>query len=209
MDYSDETMENIDAMLEPWYNDFVKSSVFNKLTERAKGNSGFIIPIFGDYMYNYESETPKQWSGASVEYVLSSLFPRKISADHDTYEDVEPVLTAFFSFLSDSNHIKNAAALTKAVKKASPVMLREATDSSNWGIAKSFMMGALESGVDVEDKQAMDNYMMQYNTNIMNKNLPKQPQPRLSTNPAPTRKIGKNEFCPCGSDKKYKRCCGA
>jgi len=23
-----------------------------------------------------------------------------------------------------------------------------------------------------------------------------------------TRKIGRNELCPCGSGKKYKRCCG-
>jgi preprotein translocase subunit SecA len=27
--------------------------------------------------------------------------------------------------------------------------------------------------------------------------------------PAGRRKIGRNELCPCGSGKKYKRCCGA
>jgi uncharacterized protein YecA (UPF0149 family) len=27
--------------------------------------------------------------------------------------------------------------------------------------------------------------------------------------PRPSAKIGRNEQCPCGSGKKYKRCCGA
>jgi yecA family protein len=30
-----------------------------------------------------------------------------------------------------------------------------------------------------------------------------------ATTPAARRKIGRNELCPCGSGKKYKRCCGA
>jgi uncharacterized protein len=30
-----------------------------------------------------------------------------------------------------------------------------------------------------------------------------------ATTPASRRKIGRNELCPCGSGKKYKRCCGA
>ena len=27
--------------------------------------------------------------------------------------------------------------------------------------------------------------------------------------PSSTKKIGRNEICPCGSGKKYKNCCGA
>jgi preprotein translocase subunit SecA len=30
-------------------------------------------------------------------------------------------------------------------------------------------------------------------------------KPKIDT----TRKIGRNELCPCGSGKKYKKCCGA
>lgn len=36
--------------------------------------------------------------------------------------------------------------------------------------------------------------------------LPGAPIPRQS--PAPTGKVGRNDPCPCGSGKKYKRCCG-
>lgn len=43
-------------------------------------------------------------------------------------------------------------------------MLREANDTSNWGMAKSFMMEAFKSGIDIDDKQAMDKFVMQYNT---------------------------------------------
>lgn len=202
-------MDKIEAMMEQWFDDYIKSSFFDNLTDREKDNAGFIIKIFSEYMYNYLYESPEQWSSSSVEEVLSDVFPRKISADQETYEDVEPVLTTFFTFLSDSNKIKNANALTKAVKKACPKMLREANDSSNWGMAKSLMMGAFESGIDIDDKQAMDKFMMQYNANIMNKNLSAQPHSLLPTNTATKPKVGRNEFCPCGSGKKYKRCCGA
>jgi uncharacterized protein len=33
--------------------------------------------------------------------------------------------------------------------------------------------------------------------------------PLLETRRERVRKIGRNELCPCGSGKKYKRCCGA
>ncbi len=33
-------------------------------------------------------------------------------------------------------------------------------------------------------------------------------EPRLSSSPKKEEKIGRNEHCPCGSGKKYKKCCG-
>ena len=36
--------------------------------------------------------------------------------------------------------------------------------------------------------------------------LNKDTDPRVAT--SPTKKVGRNEPCPCGSDKKYKKCCG-
>jgi hypothetical protein len=34
-------------------------------------------------------------------------------------------------------------------------------------------------------------------------------QPRQTVVPAPTPKVGRNDACPCGSGKKFKKCCGA
>ncbi|MYI88720.1 MAG: YecA family protein, partial [Gammaproteobacteria bacterium] len=33
-------------------------------------------------------------------------------------------------------------------------------------------------------------------------------QPEVTTFVREERKVGRNELCPCGSGKKYKRCCG-
>ena len=33
-------------------------------------------------------------------------------------------------------------------------------------------------------------------------------QPRLNKLPSKTVKVGRNDLCPCGSGKKYKKCCG-
>ena len=38
---------------------------------------------------------------------------------------------------------------------------------------------------------------------------PAGPPPRPSGAAAPSSKVGRNDPCPCGSGKKYKRCCGA
>ena len=35
------------------------------------------------------------------------------------------------------------------------------------------------------------------------------PAKRVSTKPASSKKVGRNDPCPCGSGKKYKKCCGA
>ena len=37
----------------------------------------------------------------------------------------------------------------------------------------------------------------------------KMPEKPKSTAPAKSTKVGRNDACPCGSGKKYKKCCGA
>jgi preprotein translocase subunit SecA len=115
---------------------------------------------------------------------------------------VEPVLTAFFQYLNDMAHIKNASKLIEALKEAAPIMVEEATDSSNWGFAKQFVMTAMNEGVDIEDKQAMDKFTQQYNARITSSQTV--PAPQIA-NSMP--KVGRNEPCPCGSGKKFKKCC--
>ena len=65
-----------------------------------------------------------------------------------------------------------------------------------------YLLLSQQPALNIEYKQ---NFVNQYNNVIIenpietNKNKPKQDEPK--------KKIGRNELCPCGSAKKYKKCC--
>jgi uncharacterized protein YecA (UPF0149 family) len=202
-EYSDEEFQEIQDTVEKWCDAFAETSHFKNLPESVREESWFITSVFGEQMYNYPFETPKEWSVSGLNEVIMDIFPRKITADASMFKAVEPVLTAFFQYLNEMGHIENADTLIKALKKAAPTMVKQATDSSNWGFAKQFAMAAMKERVDFEDKEAMDRFTEMYNAQITSS----------TTFPAPqiggfTPKVGRNEPCPCGSGRKYKRCCG-
>jgi uncharacterized protein YecA (UPF0149 family) len=64
-------------------------------------------------------------------------------------------------------------------------------------MAKTVLMAAMDEDVDPTDHHAMGDFIERWNERAA-----PPPEPRRST------KIGRNQPCPCGSGKKYKRCCG-
>jgi len=202
-EYSEDIVQEIQETVDKWCDDFAVTNLFKNLPKTAQENAGFIISVFGEKMYDYPGETPAEWSAEGLSEVITDVFPRKISADEETFMSVESVLTAFFQYLNDRGYIKNANKLIKALKEAAPIMVEQATDSSNWGFAKQFVMAAFNEGVDIEDKQAMDKFTQKYNAQITSSPTFAAPQIGKSMP-----KVGRNELCPCGSGKKFKKCCG-
>ena len=192
-DYSEKVAQDIDEQVGKWYDDFEKTSAFDALSKSAQDNAWFIISYFSETMYSYNVETPAQWTDLSLEETIGELFPRKVSADQELFSDVEPVLKAFFGYLEEAGHIKNSKVLIKSLKNTAPEMIRQSGDPANWGMAKSFFMGAVKEGIDIDDEQAMNEFM-----NYVNR----------QTSVSASSKVGRNEPCPCGSGKKYKKCCG-
>jgi hypothetical protein len=79
-------------------------------------------------------------------------------------------------------------------------------------LAERFMMQAKADGVDTANEQAMQRYIDQYNPPLYQRDLRRfesndfaPPIPIVEHSP----KIGRNAPCPCGSGKKYKKCCGS
>ena len=145
-------------------------------------------------MYNYCDEFPDEWSEGAMAEVLCDFFPRKISVDQGFYENVESILRPFFLFL-DLKH------LTVLLKKSCKVMIKKSKDSSNWGMAKQFVISAMDSGVYLEDKEAMYNFIDEYNQNgkvIVEEDGAR----RLS------RKVDRNDPCPCGSGENIRNVSG-
>ena len=191
---SDKNLDNIQKQMDIWYDDFSKSQYFEPLSQAEKEDVNFTISTFAEIMYNYCNEFPDEWSEDAMAEVLCDLFPRKLSIGQEFYKNVESILRAFFCFLD----IKR---LTVPLKRYCRVMIKNSKDSSNWGTAKKFVMSAMDKGVDLQDKGAMNQFMVEYNREQMKKHQEKEAGKK-------DHNVGRNDPCPCGSGKKYKKCCG-
>ncbi len=163
-----------------------------------------------EYMYSYHGVKPEQWDEATLEECCLETLPRKISAEEPYYRAIAPVLSSYFTFLAETGRLRQGARLARAVTAMDRKIVQHAADPRYWGMAKSFTMGALKAGVDPTNEKEMQAYMLRYNQRLLNLPgpeplLPLLPRPVL---PARVTKIGRNEPCPCGSGKKYKKCCG-
>jgi preprotein translocase subunit SecA len=195
-DYSDNVLRETQDKVEKWCDAFSETDIFKNLPEAVQEEAWFITTAFSEQMYNYHLQTPEEWTANALGEVICDLFPRKIMAEENLFNSVEPVLTSFFQYLNDMGYIKNSSTLNKALKKAVPVMLKQSSNSSNWGPAKQFAMAAIKNGINLEDSDAIKRFMNTYNTGI--KSTPATTAP----------KTGRNNPCPCNSGKKYKQCCG-
>ena len=210
-------MEAIHRQVDGWFSSFLHSPQYEPLTEAQKGEAPGIVRVFAEYGFRYVGMAPEQWDRSGLTECCVEVIPRKMSANLAFFQAVAPVLSAFFSFLAENRLLSNARALAKAVAELGEDIVAASEDKRSWGPAKSFVMAAQEAGVDLGDSKAMDKFMAVYNLNILARQppAPRAPSYPAASIPAPTvpvrrsgPKAGRNDPCPCGSGKKFKRCCG-
>ncbi|MCK4398142.1 MAG: SEC-C domain-containing protein [Methanophagales archaeon] len=202
-EYSDEEKEEILDKVYEWGVAFSESKYFEELTEEEKQESEFVVLSFTEYMYSYEGLSPEEWDEEELEECCLDVLPRKISADESYFRSIAPVLSAFFSFVEEKRLLRNASNLARGVKEIDKQIVKNASDPKNWGSAKSFVMAAKEAGVDTTNEVELKKFMVLHNLQQLAK-LKIDDKPRSKSKV----KIGRNDPCPCGSGKKYKKCCG-
>ncbi|OGH95807.1 MAG: hypothetical protein A2X42_11870 [Candidatus Margulisbacteria bacterium GWF2_38_17] len=162
--------------------EFNTTSYFESLTEEQKGHSVSIVKLFANHMYTYCLQTIEKWNVTGLVEVCIEIFPRKVTAPHEFFESVGPVLKEFFLFCAEKDYTPYAAKLSEAVERISNEIVENASSPENWGMAKSMMMPSPQ-----QDSE----------TGKQGRTIPFRSEP----------KTGRNEPCPCGSGKKYKKCC--
>ncbi|MFN0036068.1 MAG: hypothetical protein ACKVUS_13475 [Saprospiraceae bacterium] len=155
------------AQVARWLGEFEQSPQYATLGPDEQESVYFIIEIFSEYAFNYRGDQPDDWSVGTVREVCLELFPRKFTAKTEDFEQIGAVLIQFFGFLDEKKYLKNADALRREVKKIAPEIVLRAKDPRNWGMAKSFAMGAAAAGVDLGDSNAMNGFMADYNANLL------------------------------------------
>ncbi len=216
-EYEDQELDAIHKQVGEWFDCFVKSSQFEALTETQRNEASEIIRFFAEYSFRYIGMAPANWNRGGLTECCVDVLPRKVTAELAFFEAMAPVLSAFFTFLAEKSLLKNARALAKTVAELHEAIVAASQDRRYWGPAKTFMMAAQEAGVDLCDQKALDRFMVTYNLQHLarQQEAPRMPAPPATSllGPAvPIRrsepKVGRNDPCPCGSGKKFKKCCG-
>lgn len=165
----DKLIEQIDAVdnSEPsfqklsrkWTRHFIRSKYYSEMDKHRRLDVDSVIELFTNQMYDYEGMTPKKWNIRSAKEVFLNWAPNKITADKEFFESYGEILLNYFKFLEERKYLKTKSLQELLTKVKEEIVIRS-QDSSNWGMAKSFMMGAKQSGVNLDNKRELDEYMM-------------------------------------------------
>jgi len=191
---------------------FMESEEAGKLNPELFEHAGFIVNHVLEYAWFYAGSSPEELDENTLREVLLELFPRKIYAARDLFEKVAPVTESFLRWLESEGILGDTSLLVETVRGWADTIVANGMNPQYWGTAKSLVMQAEADGVDTQDDQAMQRYIAEYNLRLMEESLSAQPELRDLSPPMPivehSPKIGRNAPCPCGSGRKYKKCCG-
>ena len=154
-EYSEKELKKILDKVYEWSVEFSKSRYFEKLTEREKQESEFVITSFAEYMYVYYGLPPEKWNEKALEECCLYTLPKKVSADDSYFKSISPVLSAFFTFLDEKNLLKNALKLRRKIRKIKKRIISNAMDPRYWGPAKRVAMTLLDAGIDITDEEEL------------------------------------------------------
>jgi len=160
-----------------WIRHFKRSSLFKEMTKEEQENTDFVISVFSDYMFNYQGEIPTDWSAFAVKHVCLYTFPQKVSAEKKVFIAAGGILPKFFEFLASRNYLDNAEDLKETALEVKHEIVENSQDRSSWGPAKTFMMGAIEAGVDMDNQAELDAYLRSQQNKQMQHLRSQQQQP--------------------------------
>jgi hypothetical protein len=194
--------------------EFAESPVPAGISPEVWEDAASVACFLLDYAWSYERARPEDLTEQVLREVLLELFPRKVTADREFFERVSPLVQAFLDWLQARGILAGAAPLRDAVAQWSDQIVSRGMDRRYWGMGKGFSMAATEQGYDLTDRQGMMRFMAEYNQQIRPPQRPGRYEPEAAGEPVPAPivneqpKVGRNDPCPCGSGKKYKKCCG-
>lgn len=162
IDGSDEQV--FDDYSERLVTSFVSSQEGRELTKKiANLNIGHWVYHFIDYAFTYASGITELDSYGARE-VLEDAFPRKISIYPQDANKIIPELIAFWQFLKREYELPNAEGILKYLRRIEPNYNDIMNDESKFGMAKSFVMAGMKAGYDMNSKENIDKFMLEYNS---------------------------------------------
>ena len=159
--------------------DFQNSKAIKSKTAAYKENIDYVVKSFLDYVFFHEHKEIRETTDDHVNHFMLEFAPRKLSFTTDEVKKVPEILSGFLVFLEADGHIHNGVHLGEIAKANS----------------RAFTKTMPKQKKTTEKKKAKP----------AKKAAPKKKPKKKAVAEA---RVGRNDPCPCGSGKKYKKCCG-
>ncbi len=205
-EYSEKKRKELITTGKRWTREFLSSNHSRHLSKELVEETESITDSFISYLYSFFTLSLKDLNKDVLEEMCLGILPRKVSAEISYFKALTPVLTSFFSFLSEKNIMKDVSKLNLRLNEIREDIIENAANPQNWGMAKSLVMDAMTSGVDMDNQDEFQRFlnfkMYQHNLEQSVSGLSRRYMVNFKE-----KKIGRNQPCPCGSGQKYKKCC--
>jgi hypothetical protein len=182
---------------------FSKSEEAQQVVDRL-GDLGWYESLLR-FGISYRGETVDQMTVASMSDFVFDYMPRKVSVEPERASDIIFELIKFWVYLVRVFELPEAKSIVEWLNAEQLVgeLEVELADVSNYGMAKSIYMSGKQAGYDMTSEAGMAEYIAAYNQSLQHPN----PTPLPVTTETRVNRIGRNDPCPCGSGKKFKKCC--
>lgn len=183
---------------------FEKSTALSHLSNQQRENASLVaLELLDAAWYDYET-SPEHLDESILKKVLLEIFPQSLTHQEDFFQAAAPSTKALLAWMQSESILKDTESLQEIVMSWDAEIQARAADRSCWDVDK----------LDIMDSPADDLYEPISDTCTPRFIFPSDAQPETppSYDPVPIKtteaKIGRNDPCPCGSGKKYKKCCG-
>ncbi|MDA0282743.1 MAG: SEC-C metal-binding domain-containing protein [Planctomycetota bacterium] len=193
-------------------NKFAGSSEFTSLPKSEYGFVDYLLQ-FGA---NYLGVSLATMSVSDLNEIVFSIIPRKVMLEAEFAADVIREFNAFFLFVDREYSLAGAKKLANLLDgEAAKRLANELGNRSNFGMAKSFFSAGKAAGYDMTSQDDLNQFAMAYNSSLGQPTvdagsgnlLTSDDEECVPTIRRQSPRIGRNDPCPCGSGKKYKKCC--
>lgn len=181
---------------------FSKSNEAEQVVDRFGDLRWFRMLL--DFGLNYRGEIVDAMTIVGVDDFVFDYIPRKVSTEPERAASIVFELIMFWEYLARVFELPEATSIVAWLKTDGMVARLEAalSDPTNFGMAKSMVMAGKNAGYDMTSEEGTEKFIAAYNQSL---------QSNAASVPATTvsgrQKIGRNDPCPCGSGKKFKKCC--
>ncbi len=170
---------------------------------------------------------PEDLDARTVRELMERTLPADLPAPPEVFRNGEEVIVRLLQWLQEQGLLPDAAPLIKAARKAGKAMVKRCEDPKYWSPLKFLTIEAVRRGYDIGDPEQAERFLKEVGLELdsdMDSPLPFRTAPPedlyedgdegfggppvTETIHRDSPRIGRNDPCPCGSGKKYKKCCG-
>ncbi len=162
--------DEAEPLLIDYINDTINQFLDSKVGDahaRAYPRGGYWIGTFIEYAYTYGEMTLPKMRKGDVQLMMEDILPRKITLQEQSEaDDAIPELVAFWTFLKQEYKFRSAGAIIKYLQSIQDIFTDWMFDPARGGIAKSFMMQAIQEGYDITNQEELTAFQGEYNQRL-------------------------------------------